>query len=115
MHKLIPLNEQQKNHTINFTDYDVIKIQFKDQSINNALFSREYLRPASKQLMDSICLYNGTAVHELFFTVSFDPSLKYVYVSDAYICRVDVTDSTVTNVTAPIIQTVFGIYCENRI
>ena len=65
--------------------------------------------------MDSICLYNGTAVHELFFTVSFDPSLKYVYVSDAYICRVDVTDSTVTNVTAPIIQAVFGIYCENRI
>lgn len=110
---LIPLNEQQKNHTINFTDYDVLKIQFKDQSINNALFSREYLRPASKQMMDSICLYNGTAVHELFFTVSFDPSLKYVYVSDAYICRVDVIDSTVTSVTAPIIQAVFGMQCVN--
>lgn len=110
---LIPLNEQQKNHTINFTDYDVLKIQFKDQSINNALFSREYLRPASKQMMDSICLYNGTAVHELFFTVSFDPALKYVYVSDAYICRVDVIDSTVTSVTAPIIQAVFGMQCVN--
>ena len=110
---LISLNEQQKNHTINFADYDVLKIQFKDQSINNALFSREYLRPSSKQIMDSICLYNGTSVHELFFTVSFDPVLKYVYVSDAYICRVDVADGTVTSVTPPIIQAVFGMQCIN--
>ena len=110
---LISLNDQQKNHTIEFADYDVIKIQFKDQSINNALFSKEYLRPASKQIMDSICLYNGTSVHELFFTVSFDPMLKYVHVSDAYICRVDVADGTVTSVTPPIIQAVFGMQCIN--
>lgn len=109
---LVPLNEQQKSHTINFADYDVIKIQFKDQSINNALFSREYLRPTSKQIMDSICLYNGTAVHELFFTVSFDPSLKYIYVGDAYICHIG-SDGTAISAIAPKIQAVFGMQCFN--
>ena len=104
----VPLTDQQTAHTIDFDRYDAIKIQFMDQAINSGLFCKDYLRPNGKQIHDSIALHNGTSMHILCFTLSFDQHLKYIVVSDTYSYSGGSSDDIVSR-TSPKIQAVYGI------